>query len=123
MQTGRFVITQPIHVIERNPSVEEYLDLIASVNWRRRDPEAVKIALGNSLFSVCAESEGQLVGMGRVIGDGGLHLYLADVVVRPDHQNRRIGSRIVAALTAFVEAFPFENTVAAIIPTAGCANM
>ena len=75
------------------------------------------------MFGVCAESDGQLIGMGRVIGDGGLHLYLTDVVVRPDHQNRGIGTRIVAALTAFVEAFPFENTVVGIIPTADCADM
>jgi ribosomal protein S18 acetylase RimI-like enzyme len=46
----------------------------------------------------------EVVGCGRVVGDGGLHFYLADIIVRPEYQRQGIGTRIVAALTRFVES-------------------
>ena len=48
--------------------------------------------------------------MGRVIGDGGLHYYLTDIVVHRAYQRRGIGSRIVSALNGYLEAIPFKNT-------------
>lgn len=108
--------------MERVPTVDEYARVIASVGWRERERCAIEIALKNSLYAVCAESDGQLVGFGRVIGDGGLHLYLADVVVVPTYQRRGIGRRIVAALTEFVDAFPYRNTVVGVLPTPGLQN-
>jgi GNAT superfamily N-acetyltransferase len=109
----------PAAIVERTPTVEEYLHLIEAVGWRPREPRAVEIALRASLFAVCAEVGGAAVGCGRVIGDGGLHLYLADVVVVPAHQRRGIGTRIVDALTRFVEAVPFRNVLVAVVPTPG----
>ena len=84
-------------IVERTPTVAEYLALIESVGFRPRDPEAVAIALGNSLFSVCAVADSVIVGRGRIIGDGGLHLYLTDVIFRPQYQRQGIGTRIVAS--------------------------
>ena len=75
-------------IVERLPTVEEYVRLIAAVGFRPRQREAIALALQHSWFSVCAESEGEAVGMGRVIGDGGLHLYLTDVIVHPAPQRR-----------------------------------
>ena len=45
--------------------------------------------------------------------------YLTDVVVVPAYQRCGIGSRIVAALTRFVDTFPYRNTVVGILPTPG----
>ncbi|HTO12945.1 MAG TPA: hypothetical protein VMQ51_15330 [Candidatus Binatia bacterium] len=47
-----------VELVERRPTVDEYRRLIAAVG---------------SIFSVCAEAGGTAVGMGRVIGDSGLH--------------------------------------------------
>jgi GNAT superfamily N-acetyltransferase len=109
----------PCTIVERLPTVEEYVRLIAAVGFRPRRREAIELALRHSWFSVCAESAGEALGMGRVIGDGGLHLYLTDVVVHPAHQRRGVGTAIVAALTAWVDAAPFPNTVVGLIPTPG----
>ncbi len=99
-----------VNLVERRPTVEEYGELIAAVGWKRRDTSAVAAALAGSLFSVCAEVDSGIVGMGRVIGDGGLHYYLTDIVVHRTYQRRGIGSRIVSALNGYLEAVPFENT-------------
>ena len=110
-----------VHLVERCPSVEEYSRLIAAVDWKPRDREAIARALARSLFAVCAEHEGAVIGMGRVIGDGGLHYYLTDVVVVPAHQHHGLGSRIVAALTTYVESVPFKNTWVGLFPVEGTA--
>src|SRR5688572_23522463 len=93
-------------IVEMTPTIEDYARVIESVGWRPRQPEAIEIALRNSCFSVCAVSDGVVVGFGRVIGDGGLHLYVTE---------------IVAALTRWVEEFPFRNTVVAVLPIGGLA--
>lgn len=72
-------------IIERVPTVEEYTQLIDAVGWRCREQHAIEIALSNSLYAVCAQINDRIVGFGRVIGDGGLHLYLTDIVVIPEY--------------------------------------
>jgi GNAT superfamily N-acetyltransferase len=111
-----------IQLVERCPSVEEYCRLISAVGWKPRDREAIVRALASSLFAVCVESDGEVIGMGRVIGDGGLHYYLTDVVVVPAHQHHGLGSRIVAALTKYVESVPFKNTWVGLFPVEGTAE-
>ena len=106
-------------LVERSPTVGEYAMLIAAVGWRQREARAIERAMRHSLFSVCAESDGVIVGSGRVIGDGGLHFYLTDVIVMPSRQRRGIGTAIVAALTRYVESIPFSNSLVAILPTPG----
>src|SRR5262245_27602675 len=106
-----------VATIRRNPTVEEYADLIASVGWKPRDVQAVRTALNNSLFSVVARTDDILVGMGRVIGDGELHYYLSDLVVRPEFQRKGVGSAIVRELQQFIDTVPYKNTLVGIIAT------
>src|SRR2546422_8091161 len=98
-----------VQLVERRPSVEEYCRLISAVGWKPRDAEAISRALAASLFAICAETNGEVIGMGRVIGGGGLHYYLNDVVVVSPPQHPRIGPQIVPALTKYVEIIPFQN--------------
>lgn len=113
---------ETVTIVERAPGVGEYLELIAAVGWRRREVAAVEVALGNSLYAVCAEVGGRVIGCGRVIGDGGMHLYLTDVVVRPEWQRRGVGTRMVERLTRWVEGVPYGNVIVAVLPTAGMAG-
>jgi GNAT superfamily N-acetyltransferase len=115
-------MSAPFTIIERLPTPEEYTRLIAAVGFRPRQRDAIDIGLKHSFFSVCAESEGEAIGLGRVIGDGALHLYLTDVVVHPAFQRRGVGTAIVAALTAWVDRVPFPNTIVSLIPTPGLVS-
>ena len=84
-----------VELVERRPTVDEYRRLISAVGWKPRDTEAISRALASSQFAVCAETGREVVGMGRVIGDGGLHYDVTDIVVVPAFQRRGLGSRIV----------------------------
>lgn len=109
-------------LVERTPTVAEYTTLIAAVGWGQRESHAIELAMRQSLFSVCAEENAEIVGCGRVIGDGGLHFYITDVIVLPWHQRRGIGTSIVSALTRYVESIPFTNSLVAILPTPGLVS-
>jgi len=111
-----------VTLAERAPTVDEYAALVASVGFRARDRDAIARAMANSYHAVCAVVDGVVVGCGRVIGDGGLHYYLTDVLVHPDHQRKGIGTEIVAALTSWIEALPYKNTVVGVMPTRGQAD-
>ena len=115
-------MNDPVTIVERLPTAAEYLAVIAAVGWRPRERRAVEIALRNSLYGVCAEREGRIIGCGRVIGDGGLHFYLTDVMVVPAHQRRGVGTKIVAALTRYSESVPYRNTLVAVLPTPGLVS-
>ncbi len=49
----------------------------------------------HSLLWVTAEDDGRVVGFANVIGDGGAHAVLLDVVVDPARQGSGIGTRLV----------------------------
>src|SRR5262249_13000584 len=108
-----------INLTQRVPTVDEYVDLIQSVGWKPRDSRAISIALGNSLFSVVALADDRIVGMGRVIGDGGLHFYLSDVIVRPEFQRQGIGTSIVSDLHGSIATVPYKNTFVAVFAAEG----
>jgi ribosomal protein S18 acetylase RimI-like enzyme len=49
-------------------------------------------------------ASGEVVGMGRVIGDGGWYFHVADMAVLPEHQRRGIGDAILTELVARIRA-------------------
>jgi hypothetical protein len=58
-------------LVERVPSVEDYNRVKSVAGLGRRDPAAANVGLPNTLFDVCVKSDGLVVGIGRIIGDGG----------------------------------------------------
>lgn len=76
----------PLAIHRRLPGPEEYNRLRTSVGWPAADLIAAAASLPKSLFSVCAFLDDSLVGMARVVGDGGLVFYIQDVIVLPEHQ-------------------------------------
>jgi hypothetical protein len=59
-------------LVERVPLVEDYNRVRTEAGLSGRDRAAAKVGLPNILFGVCVESDERVVGIGRIIGDGGL---------------------------------------------------
>jgi GNAT superfamily N-acetyltransferase len=90
-------------IVERIPTVEEYLALREAVGWERLNEQMTARALANALFSVCLLHNGKVIGCGRVIGDGGLHFYLQDIMVQPAYQGKGLGKRLMRAILAYLD--------------------
>jgi ribosomal protein S18 acetylase RimI-like enzyme len=98
-------------VIEMLPTPEEYNRLRSAVGWGTYDPTLVKAALPHSLLCVCAVCGEQVVGMARVIGDGGLVYYIQDVIVLPAYQRQGFGARLMDAVMVYLGANVSSNSV------------
>ncbi len=90
-------------LVERVPTLEEYQKLRKAVGWWDVDTRATRIGLHNSLFSVCVIFENEVVGCGRVIGDGGIYFYIQDIIVLPGFQGKGIGKCIMDAIMDYLE--------------------
>ncbi len=90
-------------LVERAPTVEEYNRVRAAAGLARRDPGAAEVGLPNTLFGVCVESGGRVVGIGRIIGDGGLFFQVVDVAVVPEHQREGLGAMVMDALVSWLQ--------------------
>ena len=88
----------------RSPTILEYKKLRASVGWWDVDEGAAETALTNSLFAVVAVEKGNLVGFGRIVGDGGLYFYIQDLIIHPEFQEKGFGKQVMDELMSFVRA-------------------
>jgi GNAT superfamily N-acetyltransferase len=91
-------------LLESAPTNEEYMKLRKAVGWGDVDADAVKTGWSNSLFSVCVMFENEVIGCGRVIGDGGIYFYIQDVIILPEFQRQGIGEVIMNSLMEYLKA-------------------
>ena len=93
-----------IDLREETPAVDEYRALRRAAGLSAKTAEAAERGLPGTLFAVCLRKDSVLVGMGRVVGDGGLNYEIVDVAVHPDFQRQGLGMRIMEALTDWLKA-------------------
>lgn len=74
------------------PRNAEYRALRKAAGLSEMSEEGATAGLPASWCSVCVRHEGELIGMGRVVGDGGLFLFVVDIAVTPVWQGRGWGS-------------------------------
>ena len=89
---------------ELPPAAAEYVDLRRAAGMGARTVAAAQAGLPNSLYAACIRSNGTLVAMGRVVGDGGCNFEVVDIAVHPDHQRRGLGRRVMASLMTRVRS-------------------
>jgi hypothetical protein len=89
-------------LVERVPLVEDYNRVRTEAGLCRRDPAAAEVGLPNTLFGVCVESDERVVGIGRIIGDGGLFFQVVDVAFVPEHQREELGAMVMDTLMSWL---------------------
>jgi len=112
-------VKHDVQLIERKLAVAEYQTLRAAVGWPEVADEAVARGLAGDLFSVAAELDGHTIGCARVVGDGGIYLYVQDVIVLPPHQGRGIGKCLMDRVIAFVDSVSGHHTTVALMAAKG----
>jgi ribosomal protein S18 acetylase RimI-like enzyme len=80
------------------PAPAEYCALRIRAGLSPMSEAAAAIGLPASWCAVCVRQHGELIGMGRVVGDGGLFFLIVDIAVTPAAQGRGLGKRIMATL-------------------------
>ncbi len=86
------------------PTPEVFLMIRRGAGMRPRSMEGAVKGLGRELFSVLLEleSNGKIVGMGRVVGDGGTVFHVCDMAILQEYQRMGGGSLIMNEIMDFL---------------------
>ncbi len=102
------------------PDLDEWLNLRRLVGWHVYERTSAQAGLSHSLFGVCAYAkDGTLVGMARVIGDGGTCYYIQDVIVHPDWQGLGIGKAVLGSVMEYILSHAQKGSVVALMSAIG----
>ena len=98
-----------IRYVEKTPSAEEFNYLTNSVDWGTRENDIIEEALKNTLYSLCVYDDSKLIGYGRIIGDKTIFLYIQDIMVISEYQNKHIGTEIMNNLLKQINEYKKIN--------------
>ena len=111
---------------EEKLTVNDYLALRAKVGWKELSKRQAGLAIDNAIYMVAVydEANGALVGMGRLIGDGGVICYIQDLIVLPAYRRQGIGGKLVKMLREKAEslAAPDEEMMLCLMSAIGREN-
>lgn len=98
-----------ITIKENINDVKEFNMLYDAVGWGHYDNVISKKALLNTFYSVSIYDDSKIVGYGRIIGDEICFLYIHDIMVLPEYQSKKIGTKIMKKLLKRVNDIRKEN--------------
>lgn len=89
----------------KTPTPQEYCDMRVKTGLSPKSLEGATLGMANSLFGVSVRDDvGDLVAMGRLIGDGGCFVQICDIAVAPEHQGQGLGRQIMQILVDHIHA-------------------
>lgn len=91
-----------IQLVEHFPDAASYCRLRSEAGMSPKTLEAALKGLPNTLYGVSLQREGEVIGMGRIIGDGGCFYTVVDIAVSPAYQGQGLGKLIMSALDAWL---------------------
>lgn len=95
------------HVIVYKENVltpEIFSELSSTAGWPTTELVTAAKAVNGSRYAICAFDGDYCIGMARLIGDGAWSWIVEHVVVRPEYQNKGIGSRMMMYLISFLKS-------------------
>ncbi|WP_257571934.1 GNAT family N-acetyltransferase [Janthinobacterium sp. UMAB-60] len=97
------------------PSIATYQQLRVAAGMSAKSTDAAAKGLPHSLFAVQILHGDAVVGMGRIIGDGGCFFQVTDIAVLPAHQGKGLGKRIMREIMQFIETAVPESAYVSLI--------
>lgn len=93
------------HAQYQNLTAETYIKLRVESGLSSKTKEAAEIGLANSLCTIALVITGtdEIIGMGRLIGDGGCHCQVADICVLPSYQGKGLSKLIMQKIEDYID--------------------
>ena len=93
-----------IRLVDNILQAEDFIRLRIEAGFAEIPMYHARKALQNGLINVSAIYNGELVGMGRLVGDGAMYWYLQEIIILPQFQRKGIGTMIVNYLIDYAKA-------------------
>lgn len=97
------------------PTCEDYCALRINAGMSPKTREAAEKGLPNALFTVTLYDKDRLIGMGRVIGDGGTVFQIVDIAVSKSYQGQDYGSLIMEHIMKYIKNVSVESAYVSLI--------
>ncbi|WP_081667946.1 GNAT family N-acetyltransferase [Butyrivibrio sp. WCD2001] len=94
-------LVNKIELIDNILTPEDFVRLRVAAGFAEIPVPHAGKALQNGIINVSALKDGELIGMGRLVGDGAMYWYLQEIVVLPEYQGMGIGTMIVNHLVDY----------------------
>ena len=78
-------------------TAEEYMNLRKMVGWVQFPLEEAQACIDNAYMVQCVRDDDKVIGVVRLLWDGGYIAFLSDVIVDPEYQGQGIGRKLVEA--------------------------
>lgn len=105
-------------LVENQLSANDFIRLKIATGFRNRPIDQVERALKNDLLDEVAIVNNEVVGMGRLVGDGVMYWYLQEIIVLPEYQGKGIGTGIVNYLLEYIKKHTENETFTSVGLTA-----
>ena len=95
-----------IEIAHQLPTATEYCQLRQRAGLSAKSISAAEKGLPHTLFVIClrAKPSNQLIGMGRIVGDGACFFQIVDIMVDPDFQGQGLGKQIMAHIDRWLDS-------------------
>ena len=98
------------------PSVEAYNQLRVNAGMNSTKPYSeVKKALEGTLFLVSVFEDDELIGLGRIVGDGGIAFIVCDIMVDKKFQRRGIANQIMEMIDQWFDENTHESSFSTLL--------
>jgi len=97
----------------------EFLKLRDALDWGRLSSEDAQRSLDRSLFFAGAMDGDEVVGFGRVVGDGVMYFYIQDMMVAANRQGEGIGARILESLLQQIRGVAIKGATVGLMAARG----
>jgi len=104
---------------ERIPTPQQYIALRKAMGWGEIDLATAERTLAAAAFSVCLHRGDALVGLARVMGDGALYFFLADLIVAAEARGGGHGDRLMQAVVDYFDRAAKPGATITLVPMQG----
>ncbi|GAD75828.1 putative acetyltransferase [Vibrio azureus NBRC 104587] len=100
---------------EKVPTPEEYCAMRMKAGLSAKSLQAAQSGLPNTLYAISIREEGELIAMGRVVGDGGCNFEIVDVAVSPSYQRQGLGRKVMEYIDGYLSLAVMEGSYVSMI--------
>ncbi len=84
-------------ILDDTLTLKEYKELIDLLGWKKSSDRLIELSLKNSMTEKYV-IDNEIIGMARLVTDGGYAGLIMDVIVKPDYQSQGIGTKMINRL-------------------------
>jgi ribosomal protein S18 acetylase RimI-like enzyme len=91
-------------ILENVLTATDFIKLYESAGWGKKCEDIVQVSLENSYVTFAVFEEENVIGMARLLGDGGMAFYLKDFVILSEFQGKGIGKELLDYVQKYIRA-------------------